>query len=135
MTDVKHWNAEQTAYRMSRDHAPIWALVYDPTPGGRKNDDGTTSYGLRFPALILAEYVAEQENVATEISVKLNAFDDMLEALEALVAANDGLRDEICNGPDVPGFDPMALGRAQAKVSEAEEVARAVIAAAKGGRS
>ncbi|MDE2106919.1 MAG: hypothetical protein KGL39_57425 [Patescibacteria group bacterium] len=82
MSEKKHWSAETTAYRMSREHKPIWALVYDPTPGGRKNEDGTTSFGLRFPALILAEYLDGQEAEAKKLAAALNAHDDLVKALE-----------------------------------------------------
>jgi len=84
-TPKQSWTAETTAWRMPRDHHPIWALVYDPTPGGRKNDDGTTSFGLRFPALILSDIVSEPEKIATEIAAKLNASDN-IEARDALIA-------------------------------------------------
>jgi hypothetical protein len=42
-----HWTAEQTAHPDAK--ADRWAIIYDPTPGGRDNGDGTRSYGLRFP--------------------------------------------------------------------------------------
>ena len=75
------WNVEGTSYRIPRDHKPI-ALVYDPTPGGRKNEDGTTTHSLRFPALILTDIVSDQENVAKKLAAELNAFPDMLDALK-----------------------------------------------------
>ena len=72
----KHFKAGKTASPQAADHK--WAIIYDPTPGGRKNDDGTTSYGMRFPALILSEYLDEPEKVAHEVAEILNnaeAFD------------------------------------------------------------
>lgn len=58
--------------------------------------------------------------------------DALVAALDGLVMANEGVELALCNGPDVPGFDPMELGRAQSKVTQAEWVARAALAKAKG---
>lgn len=66
-----HWKAERTAHPGAKG-GEGWELVYDPTPGGRKNEDGTTSFSLRFPALLLSEYVAEPEKVAHAIADMLN---------------------------------------------------------------
>lgn len=55
--------------------------------------------------------------------------DKLAEALRRLLAANDAVENELCNGPEVPGFDPTALGRAQMKVTQAENEARVVLAA------
>lgn len=89
MAEKKHWSAEPSSYRMSREHDDIWALVYDPTPGGRKNDDGTTTYSMRFPALVLSEYVAEPEKVASDLARSLNTHDKLVEALEAIASVDD----------------------------------------------
>jgi hypothetical protein len=70
-----HWTAEQTAHPDAK--ADRWALVYNPTPGGRDNGDGTRSYGLRFPALLISDIVSDPEAVAKEIA-------DMLNRAEAL---------------------------------------------------
>lgn len=78
MTD--HWHVSNTSYRPARGFKPL-ALCYDPTPGGKKNDDGTTTFSLVFPALLLTEIVSDQEKVALSIATELNAFPDMLEAL------------------------------------------------------
>ena len=66
----QHWTAERTAHPDAR--AGGWALVYDPTPGGRKNEDGSTSYSLRFPALLISDCVSEPEMAAREIATALN---------------------------------------------------------------
>ena len=69
--DMKqHFHAERTASPQAAEHR--WAIIYDPTPGGRKNEDGTTSYGMRFPALLLSEYLDEPEKIAIEIADILN---------------------------------------------------------------
>jgi len=65
-----HWTAEQTAHPDAK--ADRWAIIYDPTPGGRDNGDGTRSYGLRFPALLISDWVSDPEQVARQIAEKLN---------------------------------------------------------------
>lgn len=68
----KHWTVETTSYRMPRDHTPL-ALIHDPTPGGVRNEaEGTTSYSLRFPALILTDIVSDGEKIANKIANELN---------------------------------------------------------------
>lgn len=57
----------------------------------------------------------------------LGRIDELEKALGDLLAANDGVQNELCNGPEVPDFDPMALGRAQLRVDEAERVARRLL--------
>lgn len=78
----QHWTAEPTSYRPSGEADETWALVYDATPNGRKNADGTTSYSMRIPALIISEYVSDPDQVAADFAGKLNAFPDMLSALK-----------------------------------------------------
>lgn len=72
MTDGKknHWTAERTAHPDAK--ANRWAIVYDPTPGGKKNEDGSTSYNLRFPALLISDYVNDPEMAARDIANALN---------------------------------------------------------------
>lgn len=65
-----HWTAEQTSHPAAK--ADRWALIYDPTPGGRDNGDGTKSFSLRFPALLISDLVAEPEKAAREIADMLN---------------------------------------------------------------
>jgi hypothetical protein len=69
--DKKTWTAEQTAHPHAK--ADRWALIYDATPGGRDNGDGTRSYALRFPALLLSDLVNDPENVAKEVAAELNS--------------------------------------------------------------
>jgi hypothetical protein len=52
-------------------------------------------------------------------------------ALTDLLAANDAVQMVLCDGPEVPGFDPMALGRAQVRVTEAEILAREALSGSK----
>lgn len=70
MTEEKHWSAEKTASPQAADHG--WAIYYDPTPGGRDNGDGTKTYSMSFPALLLWEGLKDPEKVAHEIAEKLN---------------------------------------------------------------
>lgn len=75
----------------------------------------------RYTPSIAAEYVRADINA------------DLLKALEGLLNANDAVQLVLCDGPEVPGFDPSALGKAQARVTEAENTARATIAKATQG--
>jgi hypothetical protein len=84
MGDNHHWAAEITSYRPSEDAPDFIALVYDPTPGGRKNEDGTTSFSMRFPALILSEYVSDQQVAAQKIADELNSFASSQAEIERL---------------------------------------------------
>lgn len=81
----EHWAGEPTSYRPSREAREMWALVYDATPGGVRNEDGTTTYSARIPALIISEYVANPEKTAAELSAKMNAFPALVEALQGVV--------------------------------------------------
>lgn len=69
-TAAQHWTAELTAHPDAEGDR--WAIIYDPTPGGRDNGDGTRSYSLRFPALLISEYVQDPEGAARKIAEKLN---------------------------------------------------------------
>lgn len=66
----QHWTAEQTAHPDAK--ADRWALIYNPTPGGKDNGDGTRSYSLRFPALLISDLCADPQKVAEEITEMLN---------------------------------------------------------------
>ena len=70
MTDNQHFTVETTAHPQAADHC--LAIVYDATPGGRDNGDGTRSYSLRFPILLLTDYVHDQESVAKSVAKALN---------------------------------------------------------------
>lgn len=66
----KHWTAERTAHPCAK--ADGWAVIYDPTPGGRDNGDGSRSFSLRFPALLISDWVSEPETVARHVADALN---------------------------------------------------------------
>lgn len=67
---TEYFTAETTAHPSAADHR--WAVVYDATPGGRDNGDGSRSYALRFPVLLLTDYVDEPEAVAKSVAKALN---------------------------------------------------------------
>lgn len=62
----------------------------------------------------------------------ISAAPDLLEALATLVAANEAVQLVLCNGPEVPGLDPNALGVAQMQVVAAENRARVILSRARG---
>ena len=70
MTKKQNWSAETTAHPQGADHK--WALIYDATPGGRDNGDGTRSYSMRFPVLLLSDYVDNPAKVAQDLADILN---------------------------------------------------------------
>lgn len=76
------WIAEKTASPQAADHR--WALIYDPTPGGKLNDDGSRSYSMRFPALLLADFIENPEETAKELA-------EMLNEAETARAANNAI--------------------------------------------
>lgn len=59
-----------------------WAIVYDRTPNGKKNEDGSVSYALRLPVLLMSDWLAAPEDTAKDVARELNAFPDLLEALK-----------------------------------------------------
>lgn len=71
MTTETLWTAERSAHPNAT--ADGWAVVYNPTPGGRDNGDGTRSYSMRFPALLICDMVSAPEKVAREVADLLNA--------------------------------------------------------------
>ena len=66
----QYWTAEQTSQRDAK--ADRWSLVYDPTPGGKDNGDGTRSFSLRYPALLICNTFENPEEVAKEVAEMLN---------------------------------------------------------------
>ncbi|MEO1797727.1 MAG: hypothetical protein AAFR53_12045 [Pseudomonadota bacterium] len=69
-TTLPKWKAEKTNSPQAATHR--WALVYDPSPGGRDNADGTRSFSMRFPALLLYEGLTDPEKAAHELAEMLN---------------------------------------------------------------
>ena len=71
MTDQpQKWTAEQTAHPNAAEHG--WAIIYDPTPGGVDKGNGKRSYSMRWPCLLLSDYVDEPEDAAKQIAAALN---------------------------------------------------------------
>lgn len=109
-----HWSAEENGnYRGPKLSG--WIIRYDPTPDGKVNADGSTSYSLNFPALVLTDIVGEPEKQASKIAIALESHEDLVAALKACV-------DRM--GDDHPGsnsyWDAVRLGEAAlAKAGEA----------------
>lgn len=84
-----HWSAEVSSYRPDKSYKDRICLVYDATPNGRVNDDGSVSYSMRIPALLVTDWVADRPKVGADIARELNAFPDMLAALHDSVKQLD----------------------------------------------
>lgn len=74
-----HWTAEENG-----NYDPPFVIRYDPTPGGKKNADGSTSFSLTFPVLQVTDWVSDGENACKEVASKLNIHSILVEALETL---------------------------------------------------
>jgi len=74
MTTPQKWTAEGRRIR------------YDPTPGGRANEDGSRTYSLTFHALEVLPIVDDPERAAQEIAVSLNAYEAMSGAVREIAA-------------------------------------------------
>jgi hypothetical protein len=75
---LMHWNAEL--------HRGKWTIFYDPTPGGKLDENGSRSFGLVFPALQATEFVSEPEEAIPAIVNDLNTYDELVAALRDLHA-------------------------------------------------
>ncbi|MEP0149973.1 hypothetical protein [Roseibium sp.] len=72
MHSKDHWTAEANAnYR--DDPLSGWVIRYNPTPGGKKNEDGSLTHTMTFPALALTGWVSDPEQAARDIAKALNA--------------------------------------------------------------
>lgn len=103
----KHWTVEK-----NNNYSPPWVLRFDPTPGGRKNADGTTTISVSFPALQITDWVADPETSLAGAARALNRdglFDEMVEALEGVIRIADR---------QTPEFE-----RARAVITKAKNVA------------
>lgn len=73
--DHKRFTVDGTAYLRNLDHedlrARCIAIHYQKRPK-RNPETKTTSYGLRFPMLILAHYLETPEPVAEKVAAILN---------------------------------------------------------------
>lgn len=113
---------------MSAAHTPTpWAVEQAPNTVADFHD----IYGKSGSFDVLTCQATSEEDAAF-IEIAVNSHDELLAALKALVQANDDVQTALCDGPDVPGFDPAALPSAQHRVTEAERVAIAAIAKAEG---
>ena len=71
-TTQDHWTAEPNA-NYGRDPLAGWVIRYHPNPGGKKNEDGSTTVLLSFPALAVTAWVEDPEQAARDIAKALNA--------------------------------------------------------------
>lgn len=119
---------------MSANHTPTpWRFTANDTTfqvwgEGEIRVAATSWHGsLRRPYPLKPEANANVELIVAAVNAyhsNQSEIARLREALEGLLAANDAVQLVLCDGPEVPGFDPTALGRAQAKVVEAEHTAR-----------
>lgn len=79
-------------------------------------DEAKAAFQADFDRLILSFVASSQAEI-----------ERLRTALSDLLAANDVVQMVLCDGPEVPGFDPMALGNAQRNVTAAEVRARAAL--------
>jgi len=68
---AQYYTAGQTSHPGAADHG--WAIIYDATPGGKDNGDGTRSFSMIFPVLLVSDYTAEPEEFAKIVAETLNA--------------------------------------------------------------
>ncbi len=83
-----HWTAEENSlWKTPEDGSPLCAtsgfvLRYNPTPEPIKNDDGSISLSMSFPALAVTAFVAFPKKIAEQIARDLNTHKQLLEALK-----------------------------------------------------
>lgn len=77
MSETEHtcFTVERTSYLRNLSpedrRAACIAVLYQKPPT-RNEEAGTTSYGLRFPMLIMANYLEDQQAVAERVAAILN---------------------------------------------------------------
>lgn len=114
---TKHWRVNGTAYTFPRGHKPV-ALLYDPTPGGKRNEEtGTTTYSLVFPALLLTDIVSDQQQVAEKIALELNSHDMLVKALRDALCELTACANQLA-AKGLPGHEGDSVSRAQAAARE-----------------
>ncbi|HEV7253827.1 MAG TPA: hypothetical protein VGN97_12145 [Mesorhizobium sp.] len=101
-----------------------WGLSYNPTPGGQKNGDGTTTYHVRFPALIVSEWVEKPEEAARGLAAELNALPIVRAALQEAQTA-------LATMIDPANIRATSVLHAYAQCVAAEASARAALALAR----
>jgi hypothetical protein len=125
MSDKQHWTAEQTAHPDAKNDR--WAIIYDATPGGRDNGDGTRSFSMRFPALLLSDCVSDPEASARSIADELNAAPHTEALADALAGMLDAFGGYFCSEVDAAISAMEAIGRdrwsmdAQMRMQEASD--------------
>jgi hypothetical protein len=105
--EAQNWTAEK--------QKSGWVLIYDRTPNGVKNEDGTTSFSLRFPALVLTDWISEPEIAAKELATQLNAYDGLLEALKALLELTDDPHNDAAPEESAFTFARAAIEKAEGR--------------------
>lgn len=106
---AQHWTAEQTAHPDAK--ADRWAIVYNPTPVGRDNGDGTRSYSMRFPALLISDLVSDPEAAARDIAGELNAAPRTEALANALAGMLDAFGGYVCPEVDDAISAMQKIGR------------------------
>ena len=85
MSEHKRWTVEHTSYlrNLSRDDLREDTFaIYHEDPPRHDAETGSTTFSLRFPALIGAGYIEQPEQALRSIANRLNATDAVSEALE-----------------------------------------------------
>lgn len=118
----KHWTVEE-----NNNYDPPWVIRYDPMPGGTKNEDGTTTISVTFPALHVTGWVSEPETALGQIATALNRDALFNEAVEAL----EGCRTTLAMLTEPKDIRSTTVTHAWAQAVEAERKARAVLAKAR----
>jgi hypothetical protein len=89
MSSTPHqcFTVSTTAYLRNLDPADeqeVYAVHYEDPP--RRNEDGTTSYSMIAPTLIVSAYMAEPEKIANRVAALLNTHWDENASLTASAA-------------------------------------------------
>lgn len=96
---------------------------------GRLRDQPTASQFLKLSHLY-EDLIAQRVEAASFIEAQEQECIELRFALKNLVEANEAVQLVLCDGPGVPGFDRMALPRAQQAVVNAEELAKRILSQA-----
>lgn len=87
----QHWIAERNSdFDIHREAG--WIIRYHPTPEGKKNEDGSTTYSLSFPALVMSDWVNEPERAAKDIAAELNAYPTLTATVQSQAEEIERLR-------------------------------------------
>lgn len=130
------WTAEENG-----NYDPPWVIRYNPTPGGKKNANGSTTYSLMFPALQVTEWVGDPEQSAKDIANALNEEEvnkamiaDLVGALASLISTAEMLHEQ-CDGCAINHYgDDYAIQGIPGYIAAAKtdiDAAKAVVARAK----